>query len=91
MIDPVTKAYLPNEIVFKLVMFLLLAVIVYVSAKKLTSTWKENALIFSGINVLLDVIVLIMVFKMPTTEWLYTILPIYIVCFIGGFYLLRNK
>ena len=90
MVDPVTKEYLPNFTVFKVVMFLILAVVtygLYVLLKKdqlLTITTTNTFLL---VNILLDMVVLVLIFKIPILVWVTTVLPVYLIMFYGCFHL----
>jgi hypothetical protein len=92
MVDPVTKEYLPNIIVFKAVMASLLAIVTYLlysvirKARHLHSTVPNT---FLASNTVLDGIVLVSLFGMPIVVWCTTVLPLYVIIFYGVYFLRR--
>jgi hypothetical protein len=90
MVDPVTNEYLPNFIVFKVVMFLILTVVtygLYTSLKKDQLLTIATPNTFVLVNILLDMVVLVLAFQIPISVWATTVLPIYLIVFYGGFLL----
>lgn len=86
-VDQNTKSYLPNELVFKLIMMGILAgttLVVYLYLRLKTElNWLLVAGIFLFINCVFDSIFLIGLFKYELIKWVLTVLPIYIVIFFG--------
>lgn len=96
MVDASTTphSYKPNIYVFKLVMFVLASAITYYFYKKLRdkkSLTMAVAHVFFATSVLLDMILLVSVFKMPFMIWVAMILPFYVVAFYGIYFLLNYK
>lgn len=92
MVDPVTKEYLPNFTVFKVVMFLILAAVtygLYALLKKDLALTIAIPNTFLLVNILLDAVVLILAFQIPIFVWVTTVLPMYLIVFYGGFLLKR--
>jgi hypothetical protein len=90
MVDPVTKEYLPNFTIFKIVMFLILAVVTYASytslkKKQLLTITAANT--FLLVNVLFDLVVLVLAFQIPIFVWATTVLPMYLIVFYGSYFL----
>ncbi len=87
-------SYKPNIYVFKLVMFILASAIAYYFYKKLRDKKDLTitvAHVFLATSVLLDMILLVSVFKMPFMIWVAMILPFYLVAFYGIYFLLNYK
>lgn len=94
MVDMNTRAYLPNPLVFKIVMILSSAATTFFVMKKLKPyhkrPWYFASLFFLVINSLLDMLILIPISGMPLTEWATTVLPSYLVVFFTlGFFVLK--
>ena len=93
MIDLVTMAYLPNETVFKITMILSSAVVTFLFFRKIKSGGIMLAQVphtFLLVNVLLDILFLMGALGMPVTEWVTTVLPMYIVVFYGLYFYFRK-
>ncbi len=93
MVDPVTKEYLPNFAIFKVVMFLALAIvtsILYTSLKKgqLLTIAIPNTFLLA--NIILDISVLVIALQITVTVWSTRVLPIYLIVFYGGFLLKKR-
>jgi asparagine N-glycosylation enzyme membrane subunit Stt3 len=88
--NPETHSYLPNYIGFKLIMAILVSALAYLTmqwlAKKLALN-NTTPLIYTGLNSLLDVLLLVGLFAMPVGFWMTTILPIYVLVFSATFFL----
>jgi hypothetical protein len=86
-IDQNTKSYIPNELVFKLIMIAILAgitLVIYLYLRLKTElNWLLVAGFFLFLNCVLDNIFLIGLFKYELIKWVLTVLPIYIVIFFG--------
>lgn len=94
MIDPVTKAYIPNELVFKITMeaiCLIVTLFFFIGLKKQNMLTVNVPLIFLMVGVLLDMIVLIGMFGMSLTEWATTVLPAYVIIFYGLYFVIRGR
>lgn len=96
MYDKETNSYLPNIPVFKTVMLSLLFGLTYLFYKQLAKSdnakWTSTALLFTIVCSILDMAVLIGIFKMEILMWILAIFPFYILSFFGfGYWLLRPK
>ena len=93
MIDPVTMEYLPNETVFKITMILSSAVVAFLFFRKIKSRGMLQVQVphtFLFVNIVLDILFLMGALGMPVTEWVTTVLPMYIVVFYGWYFYLRK-
>jgi hypothetical protein len=90
-----TGGYKPNIIVFKLIMTSVLVVVtlcVFFYIRLVTSVnWLVTSAFFIIINCLLDTIVLLGLFKSSSTMWVLTVLPVYLLIFLGLGYLVLKK
>ncbi|OYU03469.1 MAG: hypothetical protein CFE36_01565 [Sphingomonadaceae bacterium PASS1] len=84
--DPATQFYVPGFVGFKIIMILTVAAVTFFTycwiARHRPLVWGMAA-VYLAINSLLDLLVLILLFKVPIESWLMTILPIYIVIFFA--------
>lgn len=93
MIDPVTMEYLPNEIVFKITMILLSAIVTFLFFRKIKNKGILQVQVphtFLFVNIVLDVLILIGALGMSVAEWSTTVLPMYIIVFYGGYLYFRK-
>jgi uncharacterized membrane protein YdbT with pleckstrin-like domain len=85
MYDPDTKGFLPNFAVFKIVMVTTLIAVtvpIYIWLKPSHRCSRSSiASTFLVVNIVLDIVVLVMVLKVPFLVWLLSILPIYLLVF----------
>lgn len=95
--NPETKQYLPSFLIFKIIMFVILVVITIIfynfirkDSEKLFSLSVPNT--FSLINCVLDIIFLIILFRMDFVFWSLSVLPIYLFTFyiLSLVYILRK-
>jgi hypothetical protein len=88
-------AYKPDYISFKITMFVLLIVITtlgYSVVRWYTKiNWVITAITFLLLSCVLDVIVLINIFRMNSTNWVITVLPIYLLIFFGLAYIIIRR
>jgi hypothetical protein len=92
MVNPVTGEYLPNFVIFKVVMLLLLSTITYysyINIKKFGGLTIKVPNTFLAVNSIMDILVLMLAFQIPLSIWFITILPIYFIVFYGIYYLKR--
>jgi hypothetical protein len=94
--DQASNFYLPNLAVFKTLMLILLFGLTYFLYKKIRkiddSKWTSIAILFTILYSILDLTVLIGIFKMDISMWLMAILPFCIFSFFGiGYWILRPK
>jgi uncharacterized membrane protein len=83
-----------NFWVFKITMVLTLLTITYLCFRKFYKThsnWIQTSGIIIAINVILDIIVLVGLFKMPFGDWLFQVAPLYLICVPAVNYLLAKK
>ena len=84
--DPDTQTYVPSFAGFKVIMTLTSAAVTFFTyrwiARDRSLVWGMAAE-YLAVNSILDVLVLIMLFKVPIATWLMTILPIYILVFFA--------
>jgi hypothetical protein len=85
MYDPDTKNFLPNFAVFKIVMVTTLIAVtvpIYIWLKPSHGCSRFSiATTFLVVNIVLDIVVLMLVLKVPFLVWLLSILPIYLLVF----------
>jgi len=92
--DPATGSYVPGFLGFKIIMAVLAGASTFFTYRWIT---RQHTLAWSTagfyliVNSLLDVVVLILMFRMPPTEWLTTILPLYLLVFFGILAIMRGK
>ena len=91
-----TNSYLPNIPVFKTVMLALLFTLTYLFFKQVSKSdktkWTSIAFLFTVICSVLDMIVLIGLFKMEIQMWAITIFPFYLLSFYSlGYWILKPK
>lgn len=91
-----TNSYLPNLAVFKTIMLVLLFGLTYLFFKQIVksdnSKWTSVAILFTVVCSILDLGVLIGLFKMEIMMWVMAIFPFYLLSFFGfGYWLLRQK
>lgn len=96
MYDKETNSYLPNLPVFKTVMLVLLFGLTYVFFKQIVkfdkTKWISVALLFTAVCSILDMGVLIGLFKMEIMMWVMAIFPFYLLSFFGfAYWLLKQK
>lgn len=96
MYDKETNSYLPNIPVFKTVMLALLFTLTYLFFKQVSKSdktkWTSIAFLFTVICSVLDMIVLIGLFKMEIQMWAITIFPFYLLSFYSlGYWILKPK
>ncbi|MDI9314249.1 MAG: hypothetical protein QM529_06215 [Hydrotalea sp.] len=96
MVDPSTTphTYLPNIYVFKAVMFLLASGTAWFFYKKLQAKKSLDinvAHVFLAVSVVLDMALLVSVFKMPLFVWLTMVFPCYPIAFYGLYFFLKRK
>lgn len=96
MYDKATNSYLPNLPVFKTIMLVLLFGLTYLFYKQIAKSdntkWTSIALLFTVACSLLDMVVLIGLFKMEISMWAMAIFPFYLLSFFGfGAWLLKSK
>lgn len=95
LVEPTTPpTYKPNIYVFYAIMVFLLAVVVYYFYRRLHSKKSlvlNVAHIFLAVAVVLDMGVLVAVFKMSWLLWVKAILPSYLLIFYGFYFLLKKK
>lgn len=94
--DQETDSYLPNLAVFKTLMLILLFGSTYFFFKKIQkfddSKWISIAILFTVLYSILDLSVLVGLFKMELSMWLMAIFPFCILSFFGiGYWVLRPK
>lgn len=84
--DPATQSYVPSFAGFKVIMTLTAAAVTFFTyrwiARHRSLVWGTAA-VYLAINSLLDVLVLILLFKVPIKTWLMTILPVYTFVFFA--------
>lgn len=95
MYDPQSNEYLPNFIVFKLVMLLLLFGLTFYFFQKIKkyeiSSWVKISTVFILICSILDFAVVVAFFNVSISTWVMAIFPFYIISFYGlGFLMLRK-
>jgi hypothetical protein len=91
--NPETKIYVPNYPGFKFIMALLAAITCFMTMRWISKSHALTPAVptaYIVINSVLDLIVLVGAFKMPSMVWATTIFPIYVLVFIG-IYLLANR
>ena len=96
MYDKETNSYLPNLPVFKTVMLVLLFGLTYMFFKQIVkfdkAKWTSVALLFTIVCSILDMGVLIGLFKMEIMMWVMSIFSFYLLSFFGfGYWLLGQK
>jgi hypothetical protein len=88
-------AYKPDYFSFKMTMFVILIVITTLGYSVMRwytkMNWVITAMSFLLVSCVLDVVLLINIFKMNTTDWVLTVLPSYLVIFFGLAYLILRK
>jgi hypothetical protein len=88
-------AYKPDYISFKITMFVILIVITTLGYSVMRwytkMNWVITAMTFLLVSCVLDVILLINIFKMNTTDWVLTVLPSYLLIFFGLAYLILRR
>jgi hypothetical protein len=93
--NPANQFYYPNFIGFKIIMATVAACATYFTyrwiARHRSLGWSV-ATVYLVVNAALDMLVIILLFKMPLAFWLATILPVYLVVFFAMMaYLLRSQ
>jgi uncharacterized membrane protein YidH (DUF202 family) len=88
--------YKPDYITFKLTMIVILIIITtlgYSIMRWYTKlNWVITAITFLLFSCVLDIVVLINIFKFSNTDWVLTVLPSYLVIFFGlGYLILRRE
>jgi len=96
MYEPETNSYLPNMVVFKSVMLVLLFTLTFIFFNRIkmyeTTKWWKIAVIFTIICSILDFAVLIGVFGTSISLWAMAIFPFYLLSFFGlGYFILGAK
>ena len=82
--NPKTGVYIPNYLGFKLIMAALAAVACLMTYRWIAQKQPLNAAvpaIYLALNSVLDLILLVALFRMPLQSWLMTIFPIYVIVF----------
>jgi hypothetical protein len=83
-----------NFWVFKIAMVLTLLTTIYFCFRKFYKThsnWLQTSGIIIGVSLILDIIVLVGLFKMPFGDWLLQVFPLYLICIPTINYLLAKK
>jgi hypothetical protein len=83
-----------NFWVFKIGMVLTLLTTIYFCFRKFYKThsnWLQTSGIIIGVSLILDIIVLVGLFKMPFGDWLLQVVPLYLICISTINYLLAKK
>ena len=86
--------YKPDIVTFKITMFVILTIITMIGYFIIRNTrlnWLITAIVFLLVSCVLDVVVIINIFRMNTTSWVLTILPIYLLIFFGLAYTILRK
>lgn len=94
LVNPDTKEYYPSFYSFKIIMFLLAFIISYYfyskfSKNNIFSIKIPNTILL--INSILDILILIILFNMNISEWLFQIFPLYVLAFYSLFYFFKTK
>lgn len=89
-------SYKPDFITFKITMFVILVIITtlgYTIMRWYTKlNWVITSIVFLLLSCILDVVVLINIYKTNTTSWVLTVLPVYLLVFFGlGYIILRRE
>lgn len=92
--DAGEKIYLPNYLVFKILMIVIAGLVTYYfyqNMKKQKLLQWATAHVFLLVNGLMDLLILVVAFQMPLIEWVMTILPLYLLGFYGLVWLLNRR
>jgi hypothetical protein len=93
--NPATQSYYPNFIGFKIIMATVAACATFFTyrciARHRSLGWSV-AIVYLLVNTALDVLVIILLFKMPFAFWFTTIMPVYLIVFFAMIaFLLRGQ
>jgi hypothetical protein len=92
--NPETNIYLPNYLGFKLIMALLAAVTCFMTMRWISKSHALTPAVpatYIVLNSVLDLIVLVGAFKMPSMVWATTIFPIYVLVFAAIYLMIKRQ
>jgi hypothetical protein len=88
-----------NFWLFKATMIFVASFTIYITLRKHFTShtdWLQTAGTVMAVNVILDVLILVLLFKMPVLNWLIQVLPVYLVvmpltCYILSRFIPKSK